>query len=82
VEILIEDSEVFYFVSNKNRNQIEKRVREMFWSEAFYFLIVERKCVRKYEEAAALFLQKYNITTLSEDAITKSFYRKRTKTKK
>lgn len=66
----------YNFLSEKAVSIIEKRIRVMMFAELHEFLDeYKHRLGFEYQESVHLFMRKYGIENLSEDALIKNYYR-------
>lgn len=72
--------EIYNFIYPDAYKIINRKIELMFWDEVHDFLLSEKlKNGNYYIDSAYIFLNKYDISSISSDAITKNFKRYRDK---
>lgn len=59
----------------KNHIIIQRHIQNEFWTEAYEYLVLNKRKGIYIKESAELFLHKYNIKSLTSEAITKHYTR-------
>lgn len=68
--------ETYNYLSRKSRMLVAQKLSLYFWADVHDYLLSQKhKCGIPYITSAVEFLEDHNITTISEDALIKNFYR-------
>ena len=70
----------YNYLSIRSQQILERKIEIMMWAELHDLLDYNRHQLgMQYNETVFLFMKKYNIVSLSEDAMIKNYYRHREK---
>jgi hypothetical protein len=74
------DPEYYNYLSERALRMLEDRIESMFWAELHDLIDYNKHILGiEYSETIYTFMLKYDISSISEDAIIKNYYRWRDK---
>ena len=72
----------YNYLSPESVKLISKKVEALFWADAHFWIDYQKHIVgQNCTEAIYQWMERYNITAISEDAIRKNYYRWRCRTR-
>lgn len=74
------DPSTYNFICKSGQDVIEKKLNRLFWAQMHDFIDEQvHEFGQPINESVFLFMRKYNINSITEDALVKSYYRWRAK---